>query len=340
MNLISRLTLLCSAALMIGDAFAIPEENYAQEYAARVRPFLVSGERLGFTGEAGVELSGVWYQHPSSRGTIVVVPGRSESWLKYGEVFFDLYEKGYSLFSYDHRGQGLSEHFVGKNPQIGHIDSFANYTRDLDRFLKEIVLPRTPSEEKLFLLAHSMGGAIAADHLANPASPFRAAILSAPMLQINTSPYPEAVACAIAGGAVLVGKGAEYAPGKSDRDPNEPFETNEVTHSLARFQMGNEVVAAYPEIALGGPSNRWVSESVKATHRIRKAMSGITVPVLLFQAGHDTLVKPGGQDSGCGRAKACVRLLFAEAKHEILMETDLIRDRAMALVDQFFSETR
>jgi lysophospholipase len=323
--------------LAIAPAWAIPEENYREEYARTVLPFLRSGEPIAFGGADGTILSGVAFHHPQARGAVVIVSGRTESWVQYGEVFYDLYQMGYSSFGYDHRGQGLSPRLGTQNPQIGHIENFEDYAADLDRFVKEVVTPRTAPGEKLFLLAHSMGGAVAADYLANFASPFASAVLSAPMLQINTDPYPEAVASSITGGAVLLGKGAEYALGKTDRDPNAPFETNEVTGSEERYWMMMESVRLYPETALGGPSSRWVCESIAATHRIRAEMKRIEIPMLVLQAGHDTIVKPSGQDIGCRRAKNCTRLHFAEAKHDLLMESDPIRNRVLLLVDQLFS---
>ena len=39
---------------------------------------------------------------------IVIVPGRSESYLKYQELAFDLDIQGYDSVIIDHRGQGLS----------------------------------------------------------------------------------------------------------------------------------------------------------------------------------------------------------------------------------------
>jgi lysophospholipase len=326
------------SAVSVPSAWAIPEENYREEYARTVLPFLQSGERMGFRGADGTILAGVAFHHPQARGAVVIVSGRTESWFQYGEIFYDLYQMGYSSFSYDHRGQGFSPRLGTQNPQIGHVEDFADYALDLDRFVKEVVTPRTSPTEKLFLLGHSMGGAVAADYLANFTSPFASAALSAPMLQINTDPYPEPVASAITGGAILVGQGAEYALGKTDRDPDAPFETNEVTGSEARYWMMMEAVRLYPEIALGGPSSRWVCESIAATHRIRAEMKRIEIPMLVFQAGHDTIVKPNGQDAGCRRAKNCTRLHIAEAKHDLLMESDPIRNRVLLLVDQLFSE--
>jgi lysophospholipase len=230
---------------------------------------------------------------------------------------------------------------VAANPEIGHVDHFESYTRDLGTFLAQVVKPRLPAGQKLFLLAHSMGGGIAADYLSNSEQyggvSIDLAVLSAPMLQINTKPYPEAVGRAIVAGERAIGKGEEYAPGKTDYDPNAPFEKNDVTQSEARWWMTNEMIREFPRTAMGGPSNQWVDEALGATHRIRRAMKRATTPILMFQAGHDLLVDPGGQEKGCARASKCKIIVFPESEHEILNERDFIRDRAFDLIDDFFS---
>ncbi|MCT6568541.1 alpha/beta fold hydrolase, partial [Staphylococcus aureus] len=39
---------------------------------------------------------------------VVVVPGRIESYVKYPEVAYDLFQQGYDVIVLDHRGQGRS----------------------------------------------------------------------------------------------------------------------------------------------------------------------------------------------------------------------------------------
>jgi hypothetical protein len=64
---------------------AISEEDYPAAFRAKVLPFLAKGERFAFESADGRhQLSGVLFPHPEEKGLIVVVNGRSESWLKYG----------------------------------------------------------------------------------------------------------------------------------------------------------------------------------------------------------------------------------------------------------------
>lgn len=332
-----RLCVFFGVAIFLGavePARAISEKGYEAAYLNTVVPFLNHGDAFLFSTRDGVSLSGVRFVHPESRGTIVVVEGRSEPWLKYGEVFYDLYQRGFTLYAYDHRGQGRSPHLVSTNRQIGHIDDFAHYAEDLEDFVRTVVVPS--GEKNLFLLAHSMGGAVAAQYLERGTSPFRSAVLLSPMLAINTKPYATPIAKAITWFEIGAGRDEAYAPGKKDFDPSLPFEKNDVTGSPERFWMSNAVFRMYPETTVGGPSNGWVFRSLMATPKILRRMKLIATPTLMFQAGRDQVVKTKEETIGCAAAVRCRLVTFPESEHEILMERDAIRDPALEAIDRFF----
>ena len=124
---------------------AISEKNYQHDYQETILPFLKSGEQFNFQSADGkYALSAIRFTHPDEKGLIVVVNGQSEPWLKYGEVFYDLYQKGYSVYSYDHRGQGLSPHLGANNSQIGHVDHFLHFPLDLNEFMEKVIKPVHP----------------------------------------------------------------------------------------------------------------------------------------------------------------------------------------------------
>ena len=315
---------------------ALPEKNYESELKKTILPFLDSGERFTFRSADGVtDLQGIRFVHPNAKGTIVVVNGSTESWLKYGEFFYDLYKKGFSIFSYDHRGQGLSPHLVKSNPQIDQIDDFSLYAADLNAFVRKVILPTHP--DNLCLIAHSMGGGVATDYLQRYQSPFRAVILSAPMIRINTAPFPEPIASLVMKLLHMSGLGAGYAPGKRDHNPYESFEVNSVTSSRARWSANNEVWKNHPEAVLGGPSIDWVNQALDKTTRIRSHKGAITSPILILQAGKDAFVINPSRDE-LHKMFTNARIIdFPDSKHEILMERDGIRNKAMGEVECFFT---
>jgi lysophospholipase len=51
----------------------------------------------------------------------------------------------------------------------------------------------------------------------------------------------------------------------------------------------------------------------------------MSTPILMYQAGQDTFVKPGGQDRFCAEAPACTLIKAPESRHEVFNENDAIR---------------
>ena len=156
------------------------------------------------------------------------------------------------------------------------------------------------------------------------------------MLTIDTKPYPPSVAIAITAASMGLGRAKSYAPGRGDYNATEPFEENDVTSSRARWAMTNAVFVANPRAITAGPSNAWVYRSLIATPKIVNRMKGIATPTLIFQVELDQIVKPKGENEGCAATPACRLVVMKGSQHEILMESDSIRDAAFSAILRFF----
>src|SRR4030095_13442910 len=77
----------------------------------------------------------------SAKGAIVIASGRTEAYLKYKELIFDLWNNGYSIYIHDHRGQGSSDRELGvkSSPQKGHVEKFNFFVSDLRKFVTDVV---------------------------------------------------------------------------------------------------------------------------------------------------------------------------------------------------------
>lgn len=85
----------------------------------------------------------------ASKGTVVFVHGTGEHIGRYNEIIQIFSQYGYSCFGFDQRGFGRSE------GERGHVNSFSDYVEDLNKFIDEVVAPK--SEKPIFVLGHSMG---------------------------------------------------------------------------------------------------------------------------------------------------------------------------------------
>ncbi|MEI9901545.1 MAG: alpha/beta fold hydrolase [Hyphomicrobium sp.] len=79
-----------------------------------------------------------------------------------------------------------------RNPMKGHVDSFAEYDRDLDAFMEQVALPDCPPPH--FALAHSTGGLVCLRACHDGRARFTRAILCGPLFGLAPSrPSPEFV---------------------------------------------------------------------------------------------------------------------------------------------------
>ena len=269
---------------------------------------------------------------PSAGKSIIISSGRTEAAVKYKELIFDLYNSGYSIFILDHRGQGLSGRMT-EDHDMGYVEDFSYYVDDMKCFYDSIVLPTNPSAT--FLLAHSLGGGIAAAYLETYPADFTAAALSSPMLGL---PFPTCQ-----GIGLFVKKSPNYAPGmKPYAEYDTAFATTKLTTDELRLSIMNSAFDSEPKAVLGGASAQWVQRSCREFKVIHKNTSAIVTPLILFSAGQEQIVSTkahkkfiaGLQKEG----KDAVGYAVPGAKHEIFIEADTIRNPMLTTVLDFFGK--
>ncbi len=319
------------------SAHAISEMDYANQYAVKVRPFYESGIFDEFTGKGGVPIRYAAFEQANEKGALIILHGKSESYIKYAELVYDLQDLGLSCYLMDFRGFGFSGRMLGDDPQKVYVGRFDDYVDDLKTFMDTVVAAKPHA--KIFLLAHSMGGCIAARFLEKYDGSVDAAVLNAPMLLIDTGSFPPAIAYAIASLATVLGSGPQYALGQGPRDGDPYFFEATTTHSYERWSKWEEdLIPNNTEIRSGGATYGWLKRSMEAGFFSRLEAARVTAPVLLLQADEDTFVRPEGQDIFCGRAADCTSVFVSGSRHEILMETDAIRNLALDTIRSFFGK--
>ncbi len=273
------------------------------------------------------------------RGTVVLASGRTEFIEKYFEVIDHFLERGFGVATFDWRGQGLSERML-PDPRKGHVDDFETFDADFVAFMDEVV---RPNFEGPFLgVGHSMGGNLMLRAAHNLPQAFAGVVLSAPMLGINLgSPLMERLTRALVFLLSALGAGNMYAPGGGARAADEePFEGNVVTSDPVRYRRQQAVIAKAPSIGLGSPTINWVAEAFRSIDEVSDPayLAVVKVPVLLFEAGNDKLVKGGSIPEIAGKLPRGECVTIDGSEHEILMEQEVYRNIFWSRFDDFVSE--
>ncbi|MCW3836074.1 alpha/beta hydrolase [Sphingomonas canadensis] len=269
----------------------------------------------------------------SPRGSILFQGGRGDIFEKYLELFGHWHSQGWTITSFDWRGQGGSGRLTERR-NCGHIGDFADYVADLRAFAAEW-LPATPGPH--VTIAHSMGGHILLRGLVEGAVRPDAAVLVAPMLGVHAI-----------GGAWLGERLARLMGGVGD-DTRPAWKTNEkpyttesrqklLTHDAARYSDEGWWKEQKPELHTGSPSWHWLIEAFRSMRELRgnPALKTMDVPLLMLVAEADGLVDPKAALAIASKLPDVRVVRFGkESAHEILREGDKVRNRAIGEIDLF-----
>ncbi len=328
----SFLVLITLILLSAPDARAISEKNYEADYESKVVPFYKNiGKSFFYKGKDGLTLHYRLFLHPAERAAIVVIPGRTEATIRYDEFAYDIYQKGYTIYLLDIRGQGISGRML-KNTRIGYVKNYNDYVDDLTIFTDTIFKPA--KHNKRYAVSHSLGSNILCIYLTKNHDTFDKVVLCSPMLDINPGMNPWFVyqfSCFL----TWIGLGERLVPGgTTDFDPKELY-IGEYSHGIPRKKRDSKQSVAYPETLVVGPSINFLKQGFEATFHMREKAHLITTPILMLQAGKDQIIFPAGQDHVCSQAKNCKKIEFPNSFHEILQEEDSIRDTALKEILNF-----
>lgn len=274
-----------------------------------------------------------WWK-AGEKGTVVLLPGRTECIEKYGRAAGDLVRRGFSVITLDWRGQGLADRAL-PDPLSGHVGDFAEYQQDLDALLAEA--DRAGLPQPRYLMAHSMGGSIGLRALKRGVA-FRAAVFSAPMWGIAMAAWLRPVAQVVTALAAPIGIAHRYAPttGPDIYLLQAPFEGNVLTTDREMWAYMRDQVRAVPELALAGPSIAWLGAALRECAALA-AQPAPGVPAICALGTQEKVVDVPPVHLRMAGWSTGQLDLYPGAEHEIMMEAPAIRerffDRAAALYD-------
>ncbi|WP_436050696.1 alpha/beta fold hydrolase [Phenylobacterium sp. LjRoot225] len=283
------------------------------------------GEAEWFRGAGGAQLrAALFVPDGRARGSIILSGGRTEYIEKYYELIGDFLERGFVVLAHDWRGQGLSARELS-NRLKGHARGEKAFLEDFQALLRtfEDRLPKP-----WVAVGHSMGGCLNLLSMAHGERRFAGAVLSAPMLGVNTGKVSPKRAKLAARTHCLFGRAARYVQGQPGAPFDDDFEANVLTHDRARFMRNVGLIAAEPKLALGGPTWGWLDFAFRATAYLARPdrLREITVPVIIVAAEDERLVDNAAQAAAARHLPQGKFIRAPGAYHEILMETDLMRN--------------
>src|SRR5262249_15970954 len=146
--------------------------------------------------------------------------------------------------------------------------------------------PRVPR----FIFAHSMGGHVTLRYLHDFPDAARAAIVTAPMIEMTTRRFPPGLARLAVEVGMLSRLAKKDIPGMSDYDRGQDlFENNESTSDRDRFERRVRLLSENPELLLGGVTFGWLDAAFRSIALLQRPeyLRRITTPLLMFAAADD-----------------------------------------------------
>ncbi|MDD2390467.1 MAG: alpha/beta hydrolase [Desulfobacterales bacterium] len=259
------------------------------------------------------------------RGSIMVLHGRRDFLEKYDETVRKLTLRGFDVYSFDWRGQGLSTRLL-PNRHKGHIKTFEDYIQDLSCVIRHVVIEHQ-ARLPLFILAHSMGANIALRYIHDCPDVVSKAVLVAPMIDIVTFPFPRWFVRCLARIRIKTGHEDAWVPGSGGGCPGHRFEGNRMTSDRLRFMKEKTVILQNPALAVYGVTYAWLQAGLDSIDILRRRgyAKAIQVPVLVAGAEHDKIVSVRAQKLLCAGSRYLTFVEIPGARHEILRETDSIQ---------------
>lgn len=254
-----------------------------------------------------------WVPDRDVRAAVLVAHGLAEHGGRYVHVGGHLAAAGYAVYAIDHRGHGRSQ---GDRAQV---DRLATVVEDLHTFA-ELVRSVQPGKP-LFLLGHSLGGAVAAAYAVGYPEELAGLVLSAPAVAVEgTTPLQVRM------GKVL----SVLSPG-----------LRLLALDGTAVSRDSEVVQAYDEDPLnyrGKIPVRTLAELVRLSEWLPEALASLRLPILLLHGTADRLVPVRASHlvHDCVSSTDRTLRLYDGLYHEVFNEPE--RERVLADVTGWLEE--
>ena len=253
-----------------------------------------------FSGKGGVSLfEQAWRPAQGEpRATFVIMHGLMDHSSRYDELARSLTANGIAVHAFDLRGHG---HSAGVRVAV---DSFDDYVDDLAAFTERV--RHQEHDVPVFVMGHSMGGAIVTLYALDRKPELAGVILSGPALHANVD------------GATIAGTKAV-----ASLSPNAGVFKLDVD----KFSRDPKVVAdckSDPMVYTDGAPARTAKELLAAMDNIDERMDEVFVPLLILHGEDDVVTDPGGSRALYERTRSSDRTLriYPKLVHDLVHEPE------------------
>ncbi|MEJ0096835.1 MAG: alpha/beta hydrolase [Bauldia sp.] len=270
-----------------------------------------------------------------AQGTVCILQGLGEAIEKYFETIEEFRKRGFAVATFDWRGQGGSDRRL-RDATKAHVDSFAEYDRDFEAFVQQVVLP--DCAPPYYALAHSLGGLIALRSARDGHSRFARMVLVAPLVGFGAMRPPEPVARRLAPAMTAIGLGELRVPGQAgETTARMPFAGNPLTGDAARFARNQKLAQTLPQLFVGAPTFGWFHAAFGAVGEAGDPdfAAAIKVPSLLVVGALDHVVSVVAVERFVSDMRTGGQVVIPGGRHELLMERDPLREQFFAAFDAF-----
>lgn len=272
----------------------------------------------------GVRIRVGHWTHDGAKGTALFFPGRNECVEKYGYAAGEMRKRGFAAIAVDWRGQGLADRLLA-DPALGHVEEFSDYQRDVAAVVAHVRALGLP--EPYHVVGHSMGGCIALRALHN-GLPVASTAFTAPMWGISMPSYLRPFAWGQTGLSRMLGIGRRIAHSQSPAPyiKSTTLEENVLTTDPEMFAYLVDQVDSHPELVIGGPTTHWIGEALRETRHLSRLPSP-GYPSITFLGTEESTVDPARIKDRMARWPNGRLVILQDARHEVMIETPLIRDK-------------
>ena len=262
-----------------------------------------------FEGRGGLAIHWqAWRPARTSHAVVVIAHGLGEHGGRYAHVAQRLVAQGCAVYAIDHRGHGRS---AGRR---AYLDRWDAAVADMD-VLVEHARQQHPALP-LFLLGHSMGGALSLAYAARHPKKLSGLMLSGPAVALDGAPpFIKPVARLLSRVLPTLGLFG-IDPGAVSRDP--------------------DAIRGYREDPLnchGKVPARTLAELIGLVETMPKTLRALRMPLLIMHGTADRLAGVAGSQRVLAQVRSADKtlLLYEGLYHEIFNE--LPADRARVLAD-------